>query len=180
MLFRSLPASLGLIGVIAVVLGLLLWGLGSSTKALEKARAEAHYRATHDPLTGLGNRALFYEMLEHSPLPLTLLALDLDRFKAVNDKLGHEAGDELLRQVAGRLSDLVRDTDLVARIGGDEFMILISGPVDDRRAEELASRVVSAIAEPFLIVNELAHIGVSVGIATAADERKDLDRKSVV
>jgi diguanylate cyclase (GGDEF)-like protein len=175
LLAETLPASLGLIAVIAFIISLLLYGLARSTSALDKARAEALYRATHDPLTGLANRALFNERLERAALPLTLLALDLDRFKHVNDTLGHEAGDELLKQVAGRLTDLVRDTDLVARLGGDEFMILLSGRLDAQAAQELAARVVKCLAEPFLIGSDLAHIGVSVGIATAVtDERKDL------
>src|SRR6185369_4943720 len=103
LLAETLPASLGLLAVVGIVIALLLYFLARSTRALEKARAEALHRATHDPLTGLANRALFTERLEHSPLPLTLLALDLDKFKAVNDSMGHEAGDELLKQVAGRL-----------------------------------------------------------------------------
>lgn len=175
LLAETLPASLGLLGVIGAVIALLLFGLARSTKALEKARAEALHRATHDPLTGLANRALFTERLERSPLPLTLLALDLDRFKAVNDTFGHEAGDELLRQVAARLRTLVRDTDLVARLGGDEFMVLLSGRIEDGRAQQLASQIVNALAVPFQLGSDTAGIGVSVGIATAiTDERKEL------
>ena len=108
LLNETLPASLALLGVLGIVIALLLIGLGRSTRALDQARAEALHRATHDPLTGLANRALFKERLDHSPLPLGLLALDLDRFKQVNDELGHEAGDELLKQVAVRLGKLVR------------------------------------------------------------------------
>ena len=175
LLAETLPASMGLLGVVGVVILLLLFGLARSTKALEKARAEALHRATHDPLTGLANRALFAERLERSPLPLTLLALDLDRFKHVNDTLGHEAGDELLRQVAARLSTLVREGDLVARLGGDEFMVLLSGALPPGRAQELASSIVGALAVPFRLGAETANIGVSVGIATAiTDERKEL------
>ena len=175
LLAETLPASLGLLGVVVVVISLLLFGLARSTKALEKARAEALHRAMHDPLTGLANRALFTERLERSPLPLTLLALDLDRFKHVNDTLGHEAGDELLRQVATRLSTLVREGDLVARLGGDEFMILLSGSLPGGRAQELAGSIVNALAVPFRLGTDTASIGVSVGIATAiTDERKEL------
>ena len=175
LLAETLPASLGLLAVVVLVISLLLFGLARSTKALERARAEALHRATHDPLTGLANRALFNEKLERSPLPLTLLALDLDRFKAVNDTLGHEAGDELLRQVATRLKTLVRDTDLIARLGGDEFMVLISGRIEDGRAQQLAGQIVTALAVPFQLGQDTASIGVSVGIATAVtDERKEL------
>jgi diguanylate cyclase (GGDEF)-like protein len=175
LLGETLPASVGLLGVVGVVIALLLFGLARSTRALEKARAEALHRATHDALTGLANRALFTERLERSPLPLTLLALDLDRFKQVNDTLGHEAGDELLRQVATRLSTLVREGDLVARLGGDEFMILLSGSLPEGRAQELAGSIVNALAVPFRLGTDTASIGVSVGIATAVtDERKEL------
>ena len=175
LLNETLPALAGLILVVGVLIGLLLFGLSRSTRALERARAEAHHRATHDPLTGLANRALFTERLERSPLPLTLLALDLDRFKAVNDTLGHEAGDELLKQVAARLGGLVRDADTVARLGGDEFMILLSGPIDAGDVQTLASRVVTALSQPFSLTQGIANIGVSVGIARAeTDERKEL------
>ena len=175
LLSETLPASLGLLGVVGLVIALLLYFLARSTRALEKARADALHRATHDPLTGLANRALFNERLERSPLPLTLLALDLDRFKAVNDTQGHEAGDELLKQVAGRLIPLVGNTDLVARLGGDEFMILLSGGLDVVRVEALAANIVESLGEPFFLGRDVADIGVSVGIATAVtDERKEL------
>jgi diguanylate cyclase (GGDEF)-like protein len=175
LLADTLPASLGLLGVIGIVIALLLFGLARSTAALDKARAEALHRATHDPLTGLANRALFNERLERSPLPLALLALDLDRFKHVNDTMGHEAGDELLRQVAKRLTQIVADKGIVARLGGDEFMVLVPGATDAPALGELASRIVAAIAKPFTLGRETANIGVSVGIATAlTDEREDL------
>ncbi len=174
LLADTLPASLGLLGVIVIVIALLLFGLGRSTAALERARAEALHRATHDPLTGLANRALFNERLERSPVPLALLALDLDHFKSVNDTLGHEAGDDLLKQVAGRLTAIVGDTGLVARLGGDEFMVLVPR-ADPARPAGLASRIVASISEPFTLGSETATIGVSVGIATAlTDERADL------
>lgn len=175
LLHETLPASLGLLGVVGLVIALLLYFLARSTRALEKARAEALHRATHDPLTGLANRALFNERLERSPLPLTLLALDLDKFKAVNDTLGHEAGDELLQQVASRLIPLVGDSGLVARLGGDEFMILLWGDLDTAHIETLAAKIVESLGEPFFLGRDVANIGVSVGIATAiTDERKEL------
>jgi diguanylate cyclase (GGDEF)-like protein len=175
LLAETLPASLGLLGVIAIVIALLLFGLARSTAALDKARAEALHRATHDPLTGLANRALFNERLERSALPLSLLALDLDRFKEVNDTLGHEAGDDLLKQVAKRLTDIVGGAGIVARLGGDEFMVLVPGAVDPSMLGALAGRIVAGIAEPFQLGRETASIGVSVGIATAlTDEREDL------
>lgn len=174
LLAETLPASLGLLAVIGLVIALLLTGLARSTAALDRARAEALHRATHDPLTGLANRALFAERLHGSPLPLSLLALDLDRFKHVNDSLGHEAGDELLRQVATRLAKTVGGKGLLARLGGDEFMVLVPGH-DAAALTELAADIVTVIAEPFRLAAGRAEIGVSVGIATAlTDERDDL------
>ena len=110
------------------------------------------------------------------PLPLTLLALDLDKFKVVNDTMGHEAGDELLKQVAARLTPLIDDgSGLVARLGGDEFMVLLWGKVDAESVAALADTIVQSLREPFRLAYGVANIGVSVGIATAiTDERKDL------
>jgi diguanylate cyclase (GGDEF)-like protein len=175
LLADTLPASLGLLSVIAIIIALLLFRLARSTAALDKARAEALHRATHDPLTGLANRALFNERLERSPLPLALLALDLDRFKHVNDTMGHEAGDDLLKQVAQRLVAVVGDKGIVARLGGDEFMVLVPGAAGQVHLSDLARRIVATIAEPFKLGRDTANIGVSVGIATAlTDEREDL------
>ena len=175
LLTEMLPVGLGLLAVIGIVIALLLIGLGRSTAALDRARAEAQHRATHDALTGLANRALFNERLERSPLPLSLLALDLDRFKQVNDTLGHEAGDELLKQVTGRLTTIVGDKGMVARLGGDEFMVLVASTHDRSVLTELAGDIVTALAEPFHLGRHVANIGVSVGIAIAlTDERNEL------
>ncbi|MEQ1900873.1 MAG: diguanylate cyclase [Devosia sp.] len=175
LLREAIPAAIGVVVIVLGIVVLLLIGLARSTAALDKARQEALFRATHDPLTGLGNRALFAERLRSAPLPLTLLALDLDRFKAVNDTLGHEAGDDLLKQVAARLTPLVRAADLVARLGGDEFMILLSGSMNAEELRALAARIVAALGAPFQLGAHTAKIGVSIGIATASsDERDDL------
>lgn len=174
LLAETLPAGIGVLGVVGAVIAALLFALSRSTRALDQARADALFRATHDPLTGVANRALFTERLEGSPLPLGLLALDLDRFKHVNDTMGHEAGDELLKQVAARLSTLVGEGGTLARLGGDEFMILVPGE-SAADLTILAGRIVAAIAEPFRLVGGTAQIGVSVGIARAVtDERSDL------
>ena len=171
----TLPVALGGLAIILGVVILLLVGLARSTAALDKSRREALFRATHDPLTGLANRALFAERLANASVPMALLALDLDRFKAVNDTLGHEAGDALLRQVAARLSRIVRDGDTLARLGGDEFMLLVTGEVGPDDLKALASRIVTALSAPFHLDSDTAHIGVSIGIATAmTDERDDI------
>lgn len=157
------------------VIGLLLFRVDRASRALEAAQQAAQHRAVHDPLTGLCNRAGFEdhnrriraELARGGP-PAALLALDLDRFKQVNDTLGHEAGDRLLRQVADRLRPLVREVDLIARLGGDEFVVLmqrVDGPGD---ATALASRIVAQIAEPYMIGANDVRIGVSIGIALAS------------
>ncbi|WP_307875100.1 GGDEF domain-containing protein [Frankia nepalensis] len=143
---------------------------------LRAAQRGLRYQALHDPLTGLANRALFTSELdraveEHqaSGRPLVVLFCDLDEFKAVNDNLGHGAGDELLRAVAGRLSGAVRQEDLIARLGGDEFAVLMRDPADDPRAtgEATARRIQEAMRPPFQIHGHQRAVRVSVGVAVA-------------
>jgi diguanylate cyclase (GGDEF)-like protein len=160
----------------ALIIFLLMQRLRRSSAELEAARAEAQHRALHDPLTGLANRAGFGEAMEQAARslaggkgPVALLMLDLDKFKQVNDTLGHEAGDLLLQQVAQRLKPLLRDTDLLARLGGDEFAIVQSAVTAPNDARALSERIVSRIAEPFNLEGSDARIGVSVGIAIAHD-----------
>ena len=133
-LSETLPAMIGALAIAGVVLLVLLRGLRRTTVALEEGKAAAEHQANHDVLTGLANRAHFNKRLEEaltaSPRDnssIALLALDLDRFKQVNDTLGHEAGDQLLREVGQRLSPLVDENDTVARLGGDEFAIIQRG-----------------------------------------------------
>jgi diguanylate cyclase (GGDEF)-like protein len=121
-----------------------------------------------DPLTGLSNRRLLnqvlHDLLDNAPSDLkhALLIIDLDRFKPINDVLGHSAGDALLCLVARRLRREIREDDLLVRLGGDEFVILIAG---GDRAERLAARVVDVLSRPFLVSGQVANIGASVGIA---------------
>ncbi|GGK27570.1 GGDEF domain-containing protein [Salinarimonas ramus] len=129
---------------------------------------EALERLTRtDPLTGLANRLALDEALAEdaaSGQPASVLCFDLDRFKAVNDTMGHAAGDELLRQVAARVGGLVGPRDLLARQGGDEFVVLRRGPEDPRA---LGEAIVEALAHPFVLPGGRAEIGASVGIAAA-------------
>jgi diguanylate cyclase (GGDEF)-like protein len=151
-----------------------LRGVGDqATTALQKARllATVRHQATHDALTGLPNRTLFLERLEGA-LPdaaedarLGVLFCDLDRFKQVNDTLGHAAGDELLRQVSARLRAAVRPADTVGRLSGDEFAIILPGLVDDADATGLAERVTDCFSEPFRLEGTVVSVGTSVGIA---------------
>ncbi|HEY0147993.1 MAG TPA: EAL domain-containing protein [Allosphingosinicella sp.] len=142
----------------------------------ERRRAEERisFLANHDPLTGLSNRTHFAGQLRafldraEAGQTFALHALDLDRFKAVNDAFGHSAGDELLRQVSGRLRAIVRSGDVITRLGGDEFAIL-QAPLEnpEEEASALAARIVAQLCEPFSIDGHQVRIGVSIGIALA-------------
>jgi diguanylate cyclase (GGDEF)-like protein len=172
----TLPALLGALLVAGAIIVLLMRNLARASSQLQAERADAQHRAMHDPLTGLGNRALFRDRLDHALREmsrgeprLALLALDLDRFKQVNDTLGHEAGDELLRQVASRITPMLRPNDTLVRLGGDEFAILQPGITAHNDAGNLAQRVIDALQAPFHLAGKVAQIGVSVGIATAPD-----------
>jgi diguanylate cyclase (GGDEF)-like protein/PAS domain S-box-containing protein len=133
------------------------------------------HEAYHDGLTLLASRALFREQLEDAVAncrrtdDVAVLFLDLDGFKEVNDSLGHAAGDQLLVQVAARLRESVRAEDRIARFGGDEFAVLVESIVARADAETVATRVVAALGEPFLIDGRELHVGASIGLASAAD-----------
>jgi diguanylate cyclase (GGDEF)-like protein len=151
-----------------------LQGVGDqAATALQRARLleTVRHQATHDALTGLPNRVLFVERLEEALTALTptaslgVLFCDLDRFKAVNDTLGHAAGDELLRQVAARLGGSVRPQDTVGRLSGDEFAVLLPGLAAADDAAALAARVTACFSEPFRLEGEQVRMETSVGIA---------------
>ncbi|GJD65560.1 putative signaling protein [Methylobacterium frigidaeris] len=142
----------------------------------ERLRSEARLRALAftDVVTGLANRARFGDLLAHHAaalreqnVGLAVLMLDLDRFKFVNDTLGHAMGDELLRKVAARLRSAISEEDVVARLGGDEFAVLLLGVTDAAGPQKIAARIVEAIDRPFLLDGQLIHVGVSVGVAIA-------------
>jgi diguanylate cyclase (GGDEF)-like protein len=142
--------------------------------------------AQTDPLTGLPNRSAFMAEIDAELLrskPFALLCVDLDRFKEVNDTLGHPVGDALLRDVAARMRGILRADDVVARFGGDEFVLLQRNVVESRDTAELASRIVEAVGKPFAIDGNRIDIGASVGIARAladAAERDELHRMADV
>jgi diguanylate cyclase (GGDEF)-like protein/PAS domain S-box-containing protein len=142
-----------------------------ATGALELSRERYRHQALHDPLTGLANRPLFLDRVEHALSYrnegelATVMLVDLDRFKSVNDTLGHAAGDDLLCQVARRLSECVRSEDTVARLGGDEFGVLISRPLVDV-AEQVGNRIATRLSEPYTIANRSERdLSASVGLA---------------
>lgn len=142
---------------------------------LDAAHSDLEHQATHDGLTGLANRTLFHRTLDqnledlaHAPGPLSVLFLDLDRFKAVNDRLGHDVGDELLVAVSQRLSSLIRSSALCARLGGDEF-IIVSPSCPTEEAETLAGRIVDRLGQPFRLSGHTVEVGASVGVVVTAE-----------
>ncbi|WP_448611860.1 putative bifunctional diguanylate cyclase/phosphodiesterase [Geodermatophilus sp. URMC 60] len=137
------------------------------------AERASHWRARHDTLTELPNRAHLHELIDaelqqHDRGPVSVLFLDIDGFKDVNDSLGHDAGDDLLRQVAGRLTGSTRAGDTVGRLGGDEFVVLCRD-CDTSGAEALADRCRASIDRPFDLSGRMVRLGVSIGIATAPE-----------
>ncbi|BEP13123.1 EAL domain-containing protein [Acidothermaceae bacterium B102] len=145
----------------------------------QQQQDELRHRAFHDPLTGLANRALFADRIGHALelhhrtiRPLAVLFCDLDDFKAVNDTLGHDAGDALLVAVANRLTATVRTGDSVARLGGDEFGVLIE---DDGDALALADRILAALAAPIVLVDRRLRVHASIGVARVSRTDDPID-----
>jgi diguanylate cyclase (GGDEF)-like protein len=151
--------------------------------AQKRVEAELAHIARYDGLTGLANRALLLEKVNEALSRVvghderfSVLMLDLDRFKAVNDSLGHAIGDALLKAVGDRLRRLVRDLDIVARLGGDEFAIIQIADTNQRdQATVLANRILSTITEPYDIDGRKIVIGTSIGIALAPQDASDAD-----
>ncbi|GAA1565097.1 hypothetical protein GCM10009827_103330 [Dactylosporangium maewongense] len=177
---RPMPADLVTMApalhlVVAVLAGLLARGHRNQLRQLGEARAKLRHLALHDPLTGLGNRNLLDEHTRTALTPGTpasVLVLDLDGFKAVNDTLGHAAGDELLRIVAARLRTHAREGDLVTRLGGDEFVVLLPD-TPAAAADEVAARLRAALLDPITIDGRPVHIAASIGAATDTDTTLD-------
>ena len=144
--------------------------------ALIVQSAVMEHAAMHDPLTGLPNRLLFNDRLQHgisnarrSGRPLALFVLDIDGFKALNDALGHSAGDTVLKETAARLQASVRVSDTVARLGGDEFVI-VAVDADPADAELIAAKVRQRMEEPMLVDERLIPVGLSVGLAAFPED----------
>lgn len=146
--------------------------LSLSRKREHEQAAQVEYMAYHDVLTGLANRGLFSKLLyqeltlaKRNGRSFSLLFLDLDHFKPINDTLGHDAGDQLLIEVAKRLKQCLRSSDVVARIGGDEFVVLLPSHKDSACAEAVAQKIISAIAEPYHILGQELTVTASIGIS---------------
>lgn len=145
------------------------------------AHAQVRYMAHHDTLTGIPNRRLFREQLlkalnpDHPARSAAVLCLDLDNFKSVNDTLGHQYGDELLRQLARRLAKNLREQDTLARLGGDEFAVVLPGVEKTDDLRQMAQRLIDAVREPFQVDGHTVPVSVSIGIATASAQECSAD-----
>jgi diguanylate cyclase (GGDEF)-like protein len=157
-------------------------GTGADLTELRRSEAEITRLALFDGLTGLANRQRMRQSLDKTLAqateghrPAGLMLMDLDRFKAVNDTLGHQAGDALLKQVAQRLQRGVGDRGLVGRMGGDEFKLLLPGIAGRQSLAVLADELIAALSQPYAIMGTSVTIGCSVGIAVAPDDGTDRD-----
>ncbi len=154
-----------------------IWSSVEDITHYKKARERIEHLAFHDPLTDLPNRKLLHDRLEHAcklasrnETFVAVLFLDVDRFKTINDSLGHKVGDLLLIQISGRLSKTVRQSDTVARFGGDEFVIVAEGLSSKGQAEELAKSVIQSFAQPFQVGIHQLYTSTSIGIALSCGQ----------
>jgi diguanylate cyclase (GGDEF)-like protein/PAS domain S-box-containing protein len=159
----------------------MLWSAADVTDR-RRLEAELERQAFEDSLTGLPNRALFQDRLKHAVArggregsSVAILLADLDRFKTLNDSLGHDAGDRVLTAVAQRLAGCLRPSDTVARVGGDEFTVLVEDLADASVAQEVANRIQEALRQPFTVAGTDIRIGASIGIAVSVPGRESAD-----
>jgi diguanylate cyclase (GGDEF)-like protein len=171
-------AGIALALLVSILLLVLATGRSRAERLVRLKTEELRYQALHDSLTGLANRALLSDRIEHllarnrrTGTPSSVLFLDLDGFKNVNDTLGHDVGDQLLKAVAGRLTSAVREADTIGRLGGDEFVIVIDGASLDAAPHLVADRVVSVLRQPFELegVDRPLALSASVGVAVTGD-----------
>lgn len=174
----------GFLVLLTALLGRLSWQLARSRERESEAKVQhaqrVEYLAYHDGLTALPNRSLFNKLLSQAirqaqryDRQLAVAFIDLDRFKQINDTLGHEAGDELLKEVAGRLKACLRESDTVARLGGDEFVVLLTELQETKLAATVAQKIVSAIATPFILLGQEFRVTASIGISAYPQDGRD-------
>ena len=154
----------------------------SDISIIKHSQEQMEYLAHHDPLTGLPNRTLLdqhlvqgLERARRQHHMMAILFLDLDRFKNVNDLLGHPAGDELLKQVSNSLRGLIRAEDLVARLGGDEFALILEAPADSQSVARVAQKCIDACLQPFVVGESDVHTSASIGISIFPDDGERVD-----
>jgi len=147
-------------------------GTGSDITERKQAEQRVHHVAQHDALTGLPNRSLLQDRLSQAvayanrtALPVWVMLIDLDRFKFVNDSMGHKAGDVLLMTIAARLRSALRDTDTVARLSGDEFVVILSEHPDQKLSPDIVQRVMDSVARPVMLGSHEFFVTCSVGVA---------------
>ncbi|EFL89620.1 diguanylate cyclase domain-containing protein [Ahrensia sp. R2A130] len=172
-------SSLPLIGVILLIvssaLGFLSYRHSKTISALQRSEDENRFLALHDALTGLPNRLQFDRSLEGVISSggigrCAILCIDLDRFKAVNDTFGHQAGDAVLAEVANRITQVVGDTGMAARLGGDEFMVLLHDGADDASVVETSQTIIDSVSREIMFPGGSAFIGASIGVAHWPDD----------
>lgn len=169
--------------IIALYLGIMtlmifvIYTFAIHTIKRRKYQAKVENYAYFDSLTGLYNRRIFLEQLDLEIIkatqlscPLVLMYLDLDYFKPINDELGHGAGDEVLKEVAIRIKSCLRQQDIIARIGGDEFAAILPQLNDKKAIADIAERIITSINTPFTIFDQQCRLGISIGITTSASE----------
>ena len=178
---RTKNYSLLILLALAVLYGVLFRIVAGASKALRHQAEVNEHQALHDSLTDLPNRTLFHDRVHQAltsgrrdHVPAAVMIMDLDRFKEVNDTLGHASGDELLKQVGLRLSESLRDSDTVARLGGDEFGVLLPKVVDAEAAVSVARKLRTTLEEPFTIHGLALQMEASIGIALYPDHGDDV------
>jgi diguanylate cyclase (GGDEF)-like protein/PAS domain S-box-containing protein len=163
------------------LLGLI--GIGRNITERKQSEELIWRQANFDKLTGLPNRYMFSDRLEQEikkehrvGLSLALLLIDLDHFKEINDTLGHHIGDELLVEAAHRISDCMRESDTAARLGGDEFTVILTKLADSKHVEGVAQKIITRLAEPYLLGNEVAYVSASIGITLYPDDATNVEQ----
>jgi len=182
-LWRAAAGSLAIV-LFTALLGRMSWQLAQSRLRESESKLQhaqrVEYLAYHDGLTGLPNRSMFSKLLSQRisearryDRELAVAFLDLDRFKQINDTLGHEAGDQLLQEVAARLQGCVRDSDTVARLGGDEFVVLLPELADGKLAATVAHKILGVLAKPFTLIGHEFRVTASIGISVYPQDGQD-------
>ena len=179
--FRAIiVAALTALTVMTIGLVFLGYRLQRIVLALRKSEEQIRYRANYDSLTGLPNRANFTEHLveaisrgRRNQSLTALLFIDLDRFKTINDTLGHDHGDQLIKQVAERIQQATRATDVVSRLGGDEFTVLLNDVTDDIHASIIAKNILARLAQPYVLQGHEVYASASIGITICPTDGED-------